>query len=226
LWGMQRLTQIAHAKYYWNLLSGLKEKNKIRREDSHSNTPTRVLDKRFLQISSYLTYILGLFPMFYSMQCQRNPLEAVLCVSIQKLISGSLTEQSGRSSFRETFRELGFSSIYCIFIPCDITSISVWIWYVVYSETRFIELVTATGIKFMRRIVECYKRWDFSRRRMWSSGPMMEAGSTSETSVDLCQTTRRNIPEDSHLYTLRRENLKFHSVNVAEKYFFMLSVIV
>jgi hypothetical protein len=29
---------------------------------------------------------------------------------------------------------------------------------------------------------------------------MMEAASTSETSVNLYQTTRRNIPEDSHLH--------------------------
>jgi hypothetical protein len=35
---------------------------------------------------------------------------------------------------------------------------------------------------------------------------MTAAVSTFETSVN--QTTRRNIPEDSHLYTRRRENLK------------------
>jgi hypothetical protein len=29
---------------------------------------------------------------------------------------------------------------------------------------------------------------------------MMEAASTSETSVNFYQTTRRNIPEDSHLH--------------------------
>jgi hypothetical protein len=28
---------------------------------------------------------------------------------------------------------------------------------------------------------------------------MMEAASTSETLLNFCQTTRRNIPEDSHL---------------------------
>jgi hypothetical protein len=28
---------------------------------------------------------------------------------------------------------------------------------------------------------------------------MMQEASTSETSVNFCQTTRRNIPEDSHL---------------------------
>jgi hypothetical protein len=37
---------------------------------------------------------------------------------------------------------------------------------------------------------------------------MIEAVSTSETSVNFYQTTRRNIPENSHLHTRRRENLK------------------
>jgi hypothetical protein len=44
---------------------------------------------------------------------------------------------------------------------------------------------------------------------------MMEAASTSETSVNFYQTTRRNDPEDSHLYIRRREILKSHSVSVA-----------
>jgi hypothetical protein len=33
------------------------------------------------------------------------------------------------------------------------------------------------------------------------SALMMEAASTSETSINFYQTTRRNIPEDSHLQT-------------------------
>jgi hypothetical protein len=41
---------------------------------------------------------------------------------------------------------------------------------------------------------------------------MMEAASTSETSVHFCQTKRRNSPEDNHLHTRRRENLKSHLV--------------
>jgi hypothetical protein len=41
---------------------------------------------------------------------------------------------------------------------------------------------------------------------------MMEAASTSERSVNFYQTTRRNNPEDSHLYTRRRENLKSKNV--------------
>jgi hypothetical protein len=41
---------------------------------------------------------------------------------------------------------------------------------------------------------------------------MMEAESTSETSVNLYQSTRRNNPEDSHLHIHRRENLKCHQV--------------
>jgi hypothetical protein len=45
---------------------------------------------------------------------------------------------------------------------------------------------------------------------------MMKAASTSETSVNFYQTTRRNNPEDSHLHTRRRENLKSHLVNLYE----------
>jgi hypothetical protein len=41
---------------------------------------------------------------------------------------------------------------------------------------------------------------------------MMEAVSTSETSVNLYETKRRNIPEDIHLHTHRRENLKSHII--------------
>jgi hypothetical protein len=39
---------------------------------------------------------------------------------------------------------------------------------------------------------------------------MMEAASTSEMPVNFYQTTRRNIPEDIHLQTRRRENVKSH----------------
>jgi hypothetical protein len=39
---------------------------------------------------------------------------------------------------------------------------------------------------------------------------MIEAESTSETSVNFYQTTRRNNPDNSHLHTRRRENLKSH----------------
>jgi hypothetical protein len=38
---------------------------------------------------------------------------------------------------------------------------------------------------------------------------MMEAVGASET-VNLCETTLRNIPEDNRLYVRRRENLKSH----------------
>jgi hypothetical protein len=41
---------------------------------------------------------------------------------------------------------------------------------------------------------------------------MMEAGSTSETSINFHQTTRRNIPEDSHLHIRRVDNLKSHQL--------------
>jgi hypothetical protein len=41
-----------------------------------------------------------------------------------------------------------------------------------------------------------------------------EAVSTSETSVNFYQTTRCNIPEDRHLHTRCRENLKSHHVQI------------
>jgi hypothetical protein len=42
---------------------------------------------------------------------------------------------------------------------------------------------------------------------------MIESVSTSETSVNFYETTRRNIPEGRHLHTRRRENLKSHEKN-------------
>jgi hypothetical protein len=41
---------------------------------------------------------------------------------------------------------------------------------------------------------------------------MMEAARTSETLVQLYQTTRCYNPEDSHLHTHRRENLKSYFI--------------
>jgi hypothetical protein len=37
-----------------------------------------------------------------------------------------------------------------------------------------------------------------------------DGDSTSETSANFYETTWCNVPEDSHLYTRRRENLKSH----------------
>jgi hypothetical protein len=48
----------------------------------------------------------------------------------------------------------------------------------------------------------------------WVIALMMEATSTSETSVNFYQTTRHNSPEDSHLHTRRRENLKPHKTSL------------
>jgi hypothetical protein len=41
---------------------------------------------------------------------------------------------------------------------------------------------------------------------MW----LMEAVSITETSASFYESTRRNIPEDSHLHTRSRKNLKSH----------------
>jgi hypothetical protein len=47
---------------------------------------------------------------------------------------------------------------------------------------------------------------------------MMEAARTSETLVNFYQTTRRYNPEDSHLRTHRRENLKSYIINKILKF--------
>jgi hypothetical protein len=45
---------------------------------------------------------------------------------------------------------------------------------------------------------------------------MIEAASTSETSANFSQTTRRNNPEDSHVHTRRRENLKSYNTSIID----------
>jgi hypothetical protein len=48
-----------------------------------------------------------------------------------------------------------------------------------------------------------------------SSTPKMRAGCSSETLVPTdYQTTRRNNPEDNHLHSCRRENLKTHIITL------------
>jgi hypothetical protein len=41
----------------------------------------------------------------------------------------------------------------------------------------------------------------------------MEAFYSSKTSVNIYQTARRHIPDDSNLHSRRRENFKSHTVN-------------
>jgi ATP/ADP translocase len=45
---------------------------------------------------------------------------------------------------------------------------------------------------------------------MLTKALMMEVVITSEKSVNLYQTTQRNIPENSHLHTRRQEKVKSH----------------
>jgi hypothetical protein len=46
----------------------------------------------------------------------------------------------------------------------------------------------------------------------------MEAARISETSVNIYQTTRRKIPEDSHLHSRRHENQKSHTQTTGVSY--------
>jgi hypothetical protein len=60
--------------------------------------------------------------------------------------------------------------------------------------------------------VKSRRNWPTFQRCLLPQGSlMMEAVNTSEASVSIYQTTRRNFPEDSHFHTRRSENLKSHS---------------
>jgi hypothetical protein len=48
---------------------------------------------------------------------------------------------------------------------------------------------------------------------IWDSALMLPAVSTSKKPVSFYQSTRRNIPEDSHPHTRRRQNMKSHQAN-------------
>jgi hypothetical protein len=62
------------------------------------------------------------------------------------------------------------------------------LWRVVWKFTDVSEVLTASIIRAMT----------------------IEAASSCETSVNFYQTTQRNIPEDNHLHTRRRKDLKYH----------------
>jgi hypothetical protein len=64
----------------------------------------------------------------------------------------------------------------------------------------------------------------------WVITLMVEAASTSETLLNVYQTTRCNIAEDSHLHTCCHENLKSHQTEYCldndgtEEFFSMLGI--
>jgi hypothetical protein len=60
-------------------------------------------------------------------------------------------------------------------------------------------------------LVEVYRRFRVACC-LHHQALMMEAASTSETSVNFYQTTWHYNPEDSHLHSRRCENLKSHAL--------------
>jgi hypothetical protein len=79
-------------------------------------------------------------------------------------------------------------------------------------------LISATSLSFLT--AEFCEQVDgkiikFKMALFWVVALVMEAAGTSETSVNFYQTARRNNPEDSHLRTRCRENLKSHEMNVS-----------
>jgi hypothetical protein len=83
-----------------------------------------------------------------------------------------------------------------------------------FSNVRF-QVLTAASIKITAfwNVAPC-SLVDVYRRSEVLAASIIRAMSTSETSVNFYQTTRRNNPEDSHFRTLRRENLKSYTPNI------------
>jgi hypothetical protein len=63
-------------------------------------------------------------------------------------------------------------------------------------------------------LVQSDRYWPTFQRNclptLWGLTLMMEAVSSSETSASIYKTTWCNVPQDSHLHTYCRENLKSH----------------
>jgi hypothetical protein len=72
--------------------------------------------------------------------------------------------------------------------------------------TNVSEVLAASIIRAMMEAASTLKRRSTYIRLHGAT--LMEAAVTSETSVNFYQTTRRNNPEDIHLHTRRRVNLK------------------
>jgi hypothetical protein len=77
-----------------------------------------------------------------------------------------------------------------------------------YFNSCHSEVLSASIVKVMSK--QRATGEDIGARRPSFIVLMMEALRTSETSVNFYETTRRNIPEDSHFHTRRGENLKSH----------------
>jgi hypothetical protein len=72
----------------------------------------------------------------------------------------------------------------------------------------------SSAVKKTRDLIFCLRRLPMFQRYLLPPSSlivlMMEAASTSEMVVNFYETTQRYNPEDSHLHTFHRENLKSH----------------
>jgi hypothetical protein len=89
------------------------------------------------------------------------------------------------------------------------------------SNISFILLPFEAAMTMWHLFTDCRVNWmKILRSKSWLESvtyqrcllppPSLWSSSTPETWVNFYQTTRRNNPEDSHLHTRRRENLKSH----------------
>lgn len=79
-----------------------------------------------------------------------------------------------------------------------------------HSSAQQHSIVTSNITEEIKRLSDIKR---ISKRKRRKIALTIGAVSISETTVNLCQTTRRNIPQESHFHISRRENLKSHTEN-------------
>jgi hypothetical protein len=153
----------------------------------------------FVTFFMYLFFfLLSLFFAFYSILFSRNtwydfPPGIFLC----HVTFISYATERNVMPFLNSYLSLSLMG-FC-YRPTKFTTYSWTVWIVqIQNMTVFWDVAPCVP-------VEVYRRFRLIAL-------MMKAEINSETSVNFYQTTRCNNPEDSHLHTRRRENLKSHIV--------------
>jgi hypothetical protein len=91
--------------------------------------------------------------------------------------------------------------------------LQVFSWEPVLKLIKSQEITPCSLVDIGRRYREAYCLHYQSDNVRLAIGLIMEALSSSETSVSIHQFTQCNIPEDNHLHIRRCENLKSHLIN-------------
>jgi hypothetical protein len=101
-----------------------------------------------------------------------------------------------------------WSKVCILRVFSKISTLISWFWMSRSFSVQVSLPYTAAGIASVSYVCNLACFWTLEGFRTWRCALMMEAVQTSETLVNSYQSTRRYNPEDSHLHSHCRENLK------------------